>query len=540
MESRQDKQRDMEEKFVMIEKKGFSSILLGMLLLLGLYLTSLYSYLLFHSLAEIFSIVVACGIFMLAWNSRRFVDNTYLLFLGIAYLFTAGLDLIHTLAYKGMGVFQGNDANLPTQLWIAARYVESLSLLIAPFFLGRKLKIGFVFLGYGLGTCLLLGSIFYWNLFPICFVEGAGLTPFKKTSEYIISLILLASIAMLFKRRRDLDVSVLRLLITSILLTTVSELAFTFYIHVYGLSNLIGHYLKIISFYLIYKAIIETGLARPYALLFRDVKQSEEALKRARDELEERVKERTSKLAKAVAELGKEVEERKRTEEALRESQEDFRVLAGKLLTVQEAERRRLAREMHDDLTQRLAVLAIEAGKLEQQLQGSPDPIPEKLGEMREQMMKLSADVHAISRQLHPSILDDLGLVDAVESECNSFTHREGIKVNYKPNSVQATVPKDVALCIYRIIQEGLRNIGKHAQATEAHVSLIGKGDIIDLSIQDNGRGFDTKEVKKKPGLGLDSMEERVRLIQGEMTVKTKPGQGTVIKVRAPLSGRKI
>ncbi|UCD58470.1 MAG: PAS domain S-box protein, partial [Candidatus Hydrogenedentota bacterium] len=263
----------------MIDKKISWLILLGVLLLFGLYRISLYSYLLFHSLAEIFSIVVACGIFMLAWNSRRFLDNAYLLFLGIAYFFIGGLDLIHTLAYRGMGVFEGYGANLPTQLWIAARYVESLSLLIAPLILGRKLKIRLLFLAYSLVFLVLLGSIFHWNLFPFCFVEGIGLTPFKKISEYIISLILLGSIAMLLRKGREFDLSVLRLLIASIALTIGSELAFTFYIHAYGLSNLVGHYLKIISFYLIYKAIIETGLTKPYSLLFRNLKQSEEALR---------------------------------------------------------------------------------------------------------------------------------------------------------------------------------------------------------------------------------------------------------------------
>src|SRR4030043_150037 len=107
----------------------------GVLVFLGLCLASLYNYLLFHSLAEIFSIVDAFGIFMVTWNSRRFLDNNYLLFIGIAYLFVGGLDLIHTLTYKGMGIFQGYGTNLATQLWGAARYTESLSLLIAPLFI---------------------------------------------------------------------------------------------------------------------------------------------------------------------------------------------------------------------------------------------------------------------------------------------------------------------------------------------------------------------------------------------------------------------
>jgi PAS domain S-box-containing protein len=246
-----------------------------MLILFGLYLTSLYSYLLFHSTAEIFSIVVACGVFMVAWNSRRFLDNNYLLFLGIAYLFVALLDLIHTLAYTGMGVFPNYATNLPTELWIAARYVESLSLLIAPFLLKRRLRTNFVFVGFTAASVLLLCSIFYWNVFPVCFIEGTGLTPFKKISEYAICFILLISTGLLIQRRGAFDKGAVRLLVGSLLLTIGSELFFTFYVHAYGLSNLIGHFFKIVSFYLIYRAIIQTGLVRPYDLLFRNLKESE-------------------------------------------------------------------------------------------------------------------------------------------------------------------------------------------------------------------------------------------------------------------------
>lgn len=108
------------EQFLTVKKYPY--FIAGILVFLGLYLTSLYHYLLFHSLAEIFSITIACGIFMIAWNSRQFFANNYLLFIGIAYLFVAGVDLIHTLAYKGMGVFEGYETNLATQLWIATRY----------------------------------------------------------------------------------------------------------------------------------------------------------------------------------------------------------------------------------------------------------------------------------------------------------------------------------------------------------------------------------------------------------------------------------
>ncbi|MBW2149646.1 MAG: PAS domain S-box protein [Deltaproteobacteria bacterium] len=235
----------------------------------------------------------------------------------------------------------------------------------------------------------------------------------------------------------------------------------------------------------------------------------------------------------------RDITERKLIEESLQKSQEEFRILAGRLLKAQESERRKLAREMHDDMTQRLAFLAIEAGKLEQRWQDMPDPVPEKLREIREHLVKLSVDVHKISRQLHPSIIEDLGLVDAIESECTNFSHREGINVNYMTRGIPADTPQDIALCIYRIVQEGLRNVAKHAQATEAHISLISKDDQIHVTIKDNGKGFDLENVKNKPGLGLASMEERVRLIRGHLSVQSQPGYGTVIEAKAPLSGRK-
>ncbi len=226
------------------------------------------------------------------------------------------------------------------------------------------------------------------------------------------------------------------------------------------------------------------------------------------------------------------------SEAALRRREREYRELAGKLLTAQEEERRRLAREMHDDLSQRLAVLAIDAGKLELQLASSGCPVPEKLCEMREGIVKLSEDVHAISRALHPSLLDDLGLIAAIESECASFSEREGIAVTFEPNDFSVSVPKDVALCIYRITQEGLRNIAKHARADDAHVGLTVVDGTLVLSINDGGTGFDPAQARERGGLGLASMHERVRLIDGDLRVDSQPGQGTMIQVRVPLSGR--
>ena len=251
-------------------------IFFGVLIFIGLYISSLYNYLLFHNISEIFSIVIALIIFTIVWNARQFLKNKYLAFLGISFLFIGCMDFIHTMSYKGIAIFEGYGTNLPTQFWIAARYIQSLSFLIAPLFFRRNLKVKFVFLGYLIASSILLMSIFLWRIFPVCFIEGVGLTPFKKISEYVISIILLSSIALLLAYRDEIDRSVLKWIIWSIVFTIFSELSFTFYVDAYGLLNLIGHYFKIISFWCIYKALIETALQKPYSLLFRELKQSEE------------------------------------------------------------------------------------------------------------------------------------------------------------------------------------------------------------------------------------------------------------------------
>jgi PAS domain S-box-containing protein len=309
------------------------NLVYGSLILLGLYLASLYSYLLFHSIAEVFSVVIACSIFVLAWNSRHIIDNPYLVFIGIAYLFIGGIDFLHTLAYKGMGVFAGYQTNLPTQLWIAARYLQSLSFLIAPWLMKRKVHYPSV-LGIYLIAAIFLGlSIFTWGIFPDCYVEGIGLTRFKIISECIISSFFALAIILLLRRREEFDPQVLRLLCLSLALTVFSELALTFYVDVYGFFNLLGHFFKVAAFYYFYRAMIETGLITPYHLLFRNLKLSEEALRRAHDELEIRVKERTAELTRAYETLKAEAAMRERAEEALRDSERKYSQVVESSLT---------------------------------------------------------------------------------------------------------------------------------------------------------------------------------------------------------------
>jgi signal transduction histidine kinase/CheY-like chemotaxis protein len=254
---------------------------LGLAILFGLYLTRLYSYPLFHSLAEAFSIVVAFTVFAVFWNARSFLTNACYLLIGVAYLFVAFVDLTHMLAYGGMNVFKGFGPDLAIQLWIVARYLQSISLLAAVFLIGRRINSGYLLAGCAVLVSFLYATIFYWQIFPECFNPKTGLTPFKIASEYIICMLLLVSLILLIVRRGTFDRSVFGLLAASIVVTIASELAFTFYKELYGWQNLLGHYLKIVSFYLVFRAFVEVGLKKPYALLFRDLQQAKEAAESA-------------------------------------------------------------------------------------------------------------------------------------------------------------------------------------------------------------------------------------------------------------------
>ncbi len=256
--------------------------LIGILLLAGLYASSLYSYLLFHSLIELFSIVTAFVIFVIAWHTRRVQDNQYLLLIGIASLSTGSIELAHTLAYKGMGVFAGRTADLPTQLWIGFRYVFSISVLLAPLFIKRRFNPLKVLAVYGAVTMAALYAVFTAR-FPSCFMEGSGLTPFKIYSEYVIAFIFAAGLGLLIQNRKSFDPTVFGLMAGSIVLSIASELAFTKYVSVFGAANMIGHFFLLASMALIYRALVITGIVEPSSLLFRNLKRSEEAIRESEE-----------------------------------------------------------------------------------------------------------------------------------------------------------------------------------------------------------------------------------------------------------------
>jgi len=213
----------------------------------------------------------------------------------------------------------------------------------------------------------------------------------------------------------------------------------------------------------------------------------------------------------------------------------DVRNLSGRLLSAQEGERRRIARELHDNLSQQIALLAIEIDAVALNVVRPPATLAQSLHELRERTAQISSEIHNLSHRLHSSKLEMLGLVAALRGHCQELL-AQGIDAHLEDENVPRSLPPDVELCLFRIVQEALNNVVKHSGTREAHVTLRAADDVLVLSITDFGRGFDERRATGSgDGLGLASMRERLRLINGELTIRSQSGHGTTITARVPI-----
>jgi PAS domain S-box-containing protein len=233
--------------------------------------------------------------------------------------------------------------------------------------------------------------------------------------------------------------------------------------------------------------------------------------------------------------------ERRRVDAALRDSESELRDrhteiqnLAGRLIAAQEEERRRIARDLHDDLSQKLALLMLDLTHLGAASDMMAGDIGGRVREISWRAGEIASDVHRLSYQLHPSKLELLGLVAAIEGLCRDVTTQHQIEVQFNHHGVPPRIPPDVSLCLFRIIQEALRNVTKHSGAARASVELAGSDDELRLHIADPGRGFENTEAQQS-GLGLVSMRERVHFAGGQIVIHSAPGAGTRIGVSVPL-----
>lgn len=243
-------------------------------------------YILFHGIAEVFTVAVAWAVLLVAWNTRHMAQNGALLSLGVGLFFTGLLHVLHAVAYRGTGYWpEAQASNVATQLWMAARFLETLALLSYSLLLNHRAAMIPLAAGYAALFVLLAASVFWWGVFPTCYAEGSGLTTFKKAGEYAVCIAVAVAASLLARRRTSLDPRVFRLLLASMALTVAAELAFCFYVNVYGASNLAGHLFKIAAFALIYMALVRSSLQRPLDTLFARLERQRSALQESEERL---------------------------------------------------------------------------------------------------------------------------------------------------------------------------------------------------------------------------------------------------------------
>jgi signal transduction histidine kinase len=221
-----------------------------------------------------------------------------------------------------------------------------------------------------------------------------------------------------------------------------------------------------------------------------------------------------------------------------RQADDEIASLAGRLITAQEAERSRIARELHDDINQQLASLSIALSGVKRRLQnGEAEGVAEEVTRLQQRIVDVTHVTRQLSHELHPGVLQHAGLVAALRGHCAEFGAQHGIDVTFAAGAGINGVPAETALCLYRVTQEALRNIAAHAGARTAWVALSLAKASLELSIVDDGQGFNLAQARRDGGVGLVSMDERVRLIGGSLRIETQPQRGTELRVRVPIRG---
>lgn len=225
------------------------------------------------------------------------------------------------------------------------------------------------------------------------------------------------------------------------------------------------------------------------------------------------------------------ITERKLAEEALS-------TVSQRLIQAQEQERSRLARELHDNINQKLAMLAVTLQGVKTGLPASAAELGRQIGEAHEQLVAVGNEIQALSHRLHSPKLGLLGLTATASSFCREFSDQQKVEIDFQSESVSKELPQEIALCLFRVLQEALQNAAKHSGSRHFQVALMGGANEIELIVHDSGVGFEPEEATKGRGLGLTSMKERLNMVDGQLSVDSKLQRGTTIRARVPLGRR--
>lgn len=489
--------------------------LMVLLLAAALYPLSRYNYLLFHSLVEAFFIAVAFTVFSIGWNARKFIQHNCLMLLSVAFVVIGSLELLHAISYKGIGVFPGIKANAATQLWIAARYIQSIAFLAAAGILNYRKQVSpWVLLGssIAIGT-LALTTIWPLDIFPACYIEGVGLTSFKIISELIISLLFGLSILFFWKRRDRLDRRVLKLLTASIVFSILASLAFTLYTDIYGITNFFGHFFMLLSGLLIYRVLVIGTLRSPYALLFRDMHQAKEA-------------------------LDLELVQRRKTEAELRAANRELDAFV-----------RTVSHDLRSPLTPIIGLPELMLDQMQDQLD---DRTKKSLHDIRDQglrMARILEDLLTFARAGH--LIDGVALAK-IDDVVQNVLEDLGSRIIAGDCRVELHDFPDVVFprtALFQIFSNLINNAIKYAGKEGGPIEIGGEleEEAVVLFVRDHGPGIPEELMDKifdvfyrgsvsqeEPGsgIGLATVLKIAKCMHGEAWVEGTSGGGSTFRVR--------
>jgi len=586
-------------------------------LLVGLFAVSARNFEFFHAVVELFCVGVAVAIVVYAWNARGLVRDTYASVLGIGYGWAALLDLVHTLSFPGMRVFGDLSTDTAIHLWLSARFVQVVALLLAPLLASHRPRFLLTWLVFGALSVGLASLVLPTDRLPVAYIALTGVTPFKTGAELVLILVLAASWALTWRARAHLEADTVRLMTWSIALTILAELSLAFYRTPFGIASVVGHLLKVVAYYFVYRAILLRGSLRPFQTLFRDVIEGRarfsaifehmlrpalvvrpgpdrsfiihDANPAAAQSLGKPVSElvgssclslmgasRAGAVSAALDEAWETAEpvsrsivtrdddglvtswvehevfripgdeivvvSRDRTDEmrgveALRHTSEELRRLHDAQHRKLEEERRRIAREIHDELGQVATALTIGLDRLERRLTPLDPTLKEAAAKMKGMAASTVETVRRICAELRPSqLLDVLGLPESIEAKLHDFEGETGIETSLVVEVSDEILDREVATVLYRILQESLTNVARHSYAGSVAVRLTGDASRVALEVIDDGRGITEAEANAETAFGLIGMQERARSAGGHVTVTGKPDNGTTVRVEIPLN----
>jgi len=494
---------------LLLQDRNWLPVLLGLVALAGLYATSRYNFLLFHCLAEAFSIVIGTAVFAIFWNTRHLFRHGLYLVVGLGCLFAGLLDVIYIFAYPGMSVIPGADGNIALQAKTVAQWYVSLSCVLAFRFVRRKIRVNLALTVYSVLLALALLLIFYWRVFPDCYVAGVGFTPFARLGLATSCLTYFVALLLLVRHRREFDGYVFGLLAGTLGAFLVQDAVSAVAVEMNGLARTIAHLCQVVALYFVYKAFIDVGLRKPYDLLFRRQQQSAEALERHRQFLEQR---------------------------ALQ-----LRALASELALTEQRERRRLARALHDQLQQMLVAAKMQVNVAKRKV--SDEGTSRSLRLIAELLDQSIAESRSLTVELSPPVLFDRGLVGGLEWLARQFLEKHHLPVSLEVDSGVDVHDEGTRIFLFQAARELLFNTVKHAQAQSARICLNRlEGDRVRLVVEDDGQGFDPSIMggtNVSGGFGLFSIRERLELTGGRLEVSSARGQGTQMVIEVP-GGRPV